>query len=182
MSNTSRKNKINDIPPVYKLIDSAIRTNKPPHVSLNQIVGQCGLSNPNNKVPSSVMSMLRSGSMRLPLNKIIPVADALGINRRTLFISQIRDSIYNLIVKTKVPDVPECIETDDEKTFRKAVEITHDIEYKEFTMTLEALVSLFESPLLTALFEIEEEVGHRIELDSIIIENFKNQLRDQYAL
>lgn len=189
MSDTSRINKFNDILPVHALIDAAIRTNKPTHVSLHEIAERCGLIRPNSKVASSVMSMLRSGSMRLPLDKIVPVADELGIDRRTLFISQIRDSIYRLVVKTTFPEPPEGAETDEEKATRKAAQVAHSLQYKEFTVAWGTITTLFanthterESPILTAFHEVEAEIGHRIEFDSDIVEGFKSMLREQYGL
>lgn len=182
MSKTCNTKEFNEIPPVYTLIDAAIRTNKPLHISLHKMAERCGLIRPNSKVPSPAMSMLRSGSMRLPLDKIVSVADELSIDRRTLFFSQIRDSIYKLVVKTEIPELAEGIETDDEQAIRKAAEIAHSREYKEFTVAFGGLLSLFESPILTALHEVEGEVGHRIELDREIIESFKDLLREQYAL
>ena len=158
--------KLDEIPPVHTLIDAAIRTNKPAHVPLYEIAERCGLVRAGTTTTTPVMSMLRSGAMRLPLDKVTVVADELGIDRRLLFIAQLRDTARGLVVK-------------------------HDTEaeHKEFAKVWGAIASLLEfthsereHPLLLALREVEAEIGHEIKPDDGIVNGFKELLRDQYAL
>ena len=190
MMNTKEKKK--ERVSVHTLIDAAISTNKPTNVPLYEIAQRCGLSRPNSKKATPVMSMLRKGSMRLPIDKVIVVADELGIDRRTLFMAQLRDSVFTLVVKTSIPSIPDPKireESPKEIELRKTATVINAHERRSAKSTLEDLESMFsstheehESPLLEAFREVEGEIGHKIALDSSIIDNFKNLLRDQYSL
>lgn len=187
---TNEKERLDTIPPVHTLIDSAIRSSKPVNVSLHEIAERCGFKGSSSKTASPTMSMLRSGSMRLPMNKIIVVADELGIDRRKLFTSQLRDSIFNLIVKVDIPSVPRTgTQTAEEKLNHESAIITRAAQKREFASTWASISELIsnthspkEAPLIKALREVEEELGQDISLDSVMVEQFKNMVRDQYAL
>lgn len=188
MTDINKVTKGVDIKPVHVLIDAAITTNKPVNVPLHEIAERCGLLRSGSKTVSPVMSMLRSGAMRLPMDKVMVVADELNIDRRVLFISLLRDTIFGLTVKADVPKVKED-ETPEEREDRKAAEISRRLQVKEFERVWSDVASILaythsehEEPFLAAIREVEEEVGHKIKPDSATISDFKNLLRDQYAL
>lgn len=192
MSSTKLNDAINEttkIPPVNELIDSAIER-KSAYVTLQELAMRCGLLRANSKNASPVFSMLRTGSMRLPMNKLIPVADVLNIDRRKLFTANLRDSIYNLTVKTEVPKIPDDREeTEKEKAAREAAVVTRRQQLKDFDETWREMASLIalthteqEDEFLQAIREVEEEVGCKIEPDADTIKQFKSLLRDQYSL
>lgn len=188
MTNTTKIGKGVDIKPVHVLIDAAITTSKPVNVPLHEIAERCGLLRSGSKTVSPVMSMLRSGAMRLPMDKVMVVADELNIDRRVLFTSLLRDTIFGLIVKADVPKIKED-ETPEEREDRKAAEISRRLQIKEFERVWADVASIMafthserEEPFLAAIREVEEEVGHEIQPSASVISDFKNLLRDQYSL
>ncbi|EGR3221668.1 hypothetical protein N7I40_004039 [Vibrio parahaemolyticus] len=166
MSDLSSVSKLDEIKPVHTLIDAAVSTNKPAYVTLTELAQRCGFHRPGSKHASPAISMLRKGTMRLPLDKVAIVADELGIDRRVLFISLLRDTVRGLIVKKETEE-----------------------EFKEFNRVWEGIASLVaythtkeEDAFVQALREVQEEVGHDIKPDASTINSFKEMLRDQYAL
>ncbi|EOB4971301.1 hypothetical protein [Vibrio fluvialis] len=189
MTDTTKLNKSTEIKPVHELIDSAIITNKPAYVPLHEIAERCGLLRSGSKTVSPVMSMLRNGSMRLPMDKVIVVADELNIDRRVLFTALLRDTIYGLMVKSSNSRA-KADETEEEKKQReKAEAISHRLQVKEFERVWGEIASLMththsesEAPIVEAMREVSEEIGHEIKPDTSLIADFKNLLRDRYAL
>ena len=188
MSKFVNLKKLNYIPPVHKLIDNAIVDNKPADMPLYELATRCGLTRPGRQA-TPIMSMLRAGTMRLPIDKVIVVADELNIDRRELFISYLRGAVYSSIMKCDMPKESEDHETEKEREAREVAEKTFKLQFLRYEKTWDSLASLLvfnyserEEPFVTAFREVEEEVGHEITLDDAMVEDFKELLRNQYAI
>ncbi|GAL23062.1 hypothetical protein JCM19235_1363 [Vibrio maritimus] len=166
MTDNNRALMLGDIPPVHQLIDKGLDTAKAKGLSLNEIARMCGMIKPNSKSASPIFSMLRRGTMRLPLDRVIAVADNLNIDRRLLLISQLRDSLQLTIVKTDSPS--------EKAEFERV--------WKAVSAILMYTHTESEALLVNAIREVEQELDQKIEPDEETIGQFKELLRDQYAL
>ncbi len=151
---------------VADLITKSVDSARNKGATLHELAERCNLVRPNSKTSSPVISMLKSGNMRLPVDKIPFVSEGLGIDMNDLIYAFLRESVEAVSMRLG--------ETDGPKNYERS--------WGKMSKSLKNNYRRREEPMIKIFREMEKEIGYELQIDDDFAEKLRELIRNYYTL